>query len=42
MKFLLGEPLMTLGRRSRDPETVISRRIIKFWSNFAKGRIQYN
>ena len=37
MRFLLGEPLRTLGRSGAGgAETELSHRIIRFWTNFAK------
>ena len=36
MNLVLGEPLLALGRRNSEPAVELSRKMIKFWTNFAK------
>ena len=36
MNLVLGEPLQALGRRNSDTEIDLSKKLITFWTNFAK------
>jgi len=36
MNLVFGEPLVSLGRRNSDTEINLSKKMIKFWTNFAK------
>ena len=36
VNFVLGEPLQSLGRSQAGVEKKLSRRMIKYWADFAK------